>query len=381
LTGRLPVALVSSVATAAIVGGATLLVSAQTGDNTTIHACVGKLTGNLRVIDEGASCTRLETPLEWNAGGAGEPGPAGPEGPAGPAGPQGPAGPAGADGAPGGALTSLDDLVGLGCENGDFHGITALSWEEGVAAIRCEEKPLEPSEAELVADLQTFDFGTVLAPGEPLFQTVTVTNVGNGPSNPLQSGISAGSAQWEFSTTCTGVLAPLGECEYTAILRPTSPSPDGTSALVFVTDGTTTAQTQFTALVEPDLQADSDQDGSPDYLDCKPQDPRARPGAAELWDGIDNNCDGAVDNLAPIGVEATPSTLDFAVEGVRTTTISGQSFSPGTGARITEISWVGESGTRSRGRVLPWKLHNRDHPRRYRRVRHPPALDRQRFGR
>jgi hypothetical protein len=108
LTGRLPVALVSSVATAAIVGGATVLVSAQSGGDTTIHACVGKLTGNVRIIDEGKSCLRTENPTQWSQQGPeGEPGPqgaAGEEGPAGPQGEPGPQGPAGIEGPSGAGL-------------------------------------------------------------------------------------------------------------------------------------------------------------------------------------------------------------------------------------------------------------------------------------
>ena len=40
---------------------------------------------------------------------------------------------------------------------------------------------------------------------------------------------------------------------------------------------------------------DTDGDGWPDWQDCAPADPGAHPGAEELEDGIDNNCDGAVD--------------------------------------------------------------------------------------
>jgi hypothetical protein len=65
----------------------------------TVNACVGKLTGLVRIIDPAKqSCSGLEKPLSWNQRGV--PGPAGAAGPAGPAGvtgPTGPQGPAGGD--------------------------------------------------------------------------------------------------------------------------------------------------------------------------------------------------------------------------------------------------------------------------------------------
>ncbi|MFI5730659.1 collagen-like protein [Kribbella sp. NPDC051587] len=71
--------------------------SAAAEPEPTVSACVGKLTGLVRVIDPAKkqTCTSLERPMSWNQRGV--PGPAGAVGPAGPAGAQGPQGPAGAD--------------------------------------------------------------------------------------------------------------------------------------------------------------------------------------------------------------------------------------------------------------------------------------------
>jgi hypothetical protein len=44
---------------------------------------------------------------------------------------------------------------------------------------------------------------------------------------------------------------------------------------------------------------DDDQDGSPDAGDCRPLDPAYHPGAVELCDGRDENCDGIADEAFP----------------------------------------------------------------------------------
>jgi len=91
--------------------GAASWVAAGEDPSATIHACVQRDSGQVRIVSAAEACRRSETALEWNAEGpagpAGAAGPAGPAGAAGargdmgPAGPQGDTGPAGATGDPG----------------------------------------------------------------------------------------------------------------------------------------------------------------------------------------------------------------------------------------------------------------------------------------
>lgn len=98
------------------VAGAASWVAASESPSPTIHACVQRDSGQVRIVAAGEECRRTETALEWNSegpagpagvGAQGEIGPAGPQGEPGPAGPQGdagaagPAGPQGETGAPG----------------------------------------------------------------------------------------------------------------------------------------------------------------------------------------------------------------------------------------------------------------------------------------
>jgi hypothetical protein len=291
LTGRLPVALVSSVVTAAIVGGATVLVSAQTDGDTTLHACVGKLTGIERVPDAGKPCLKTETPLEWNQ-----------RGPEGPPGAPGEPGEDGADGAAG-SLTSLDDLAGLPCQIGDFHGITVLDWEGDAAAIRCGEEPPPPSGAVLTTDTpEQVNLGPLLVPSDwPAVYTVTIKNSGDMPSNPLSAFLSIGVGQldeWAFIDECASrVLQPEDTCQVTVMLDPKVPEPpgQGKSAYVFVTDGTSSVNRYFYAEVEAGPNFDFDGDGYLEPEDCDPGNPSVHPGAPEVDDDLDNDCDGVTD--------------------------------------------------------------------------------------
>jgi hypothetical protein len=82
----------SAVALAIVVAvpGAAAWASATEDRAPTIHACVDRQNGQLRIVSPGEPCRRHESALEWNS-----------QGDTGPAGAQGEMGPAGAAGAPG----------------------------------------------------------------------------------------------------------------------------------------------------------------------------------------------------------------------------------------------------------------------------------------
>jgi hypothetical protein len=87
--------------------GAASWVAASENPSPTIHACVHRETGQVRIVSAGEQCRRNETALDWNAEGPAGPAGAGTQGEVGPAGPQGdigatgPVGPQGETGAAG----------------------------------------------------------------------------------------------------------------------------------------------------------------------------------------------------------------------------------------------------------------------------------------
>jgi hypothetical protein len=117
---RTPVVVVACV----IVATGTSLAAASSikSPDDVIHACYGKYSGLLRVVEPGRRCFAFEVPISWNQ--SGPPGPAGATGPAGadgvdgvdgadgatgPEGPPGPQGPPGVQGPPGAQGGAGDD--------------------------------------------------------------------------------------------------------------------------------------------------------------------------------------------------------------------------------------------------------------------------------
>jgi Collagen triple helix repeat (20 copies) len=110
---RIPVVLVACVIVA--MGTSFAAASSKGSDSDdVIHACYGRYSGLLRIVEPGRRCFSFELPISWNQAGApgpvgatgadgedgvdgedGEDGAPGPQGPQGPPGPQGPEGPRG----------------------------------------------------------------------------------------------------------------------------------------------------------------------------------------------------------------------------------------------------------------------------------------------
>jgi hypothetical protein len=130
--------LIVSTAAAAILGAALYGgVAGAMHDTNTIHACVHKQTGIVRIVDDPDECKQSETAVEWSV-----------EGPVGPPGPQGPPGPKGDPGGLSGyeLVTSESVTVGPGGEplgefavcpagkvaTGGGHQVIAQSDPEGI---------------------------------------------------------------------------------------------------------------------------------------------------------------------------------------------------------------------------------------------------------
>ena len=64
------------------------------------------------------------------------------------------------------------------------------------------------------------------------------------------------------------------------------------------------------------IDDDDDGDGSPDSVDCGPTDPSIHPGAEELCDAVDADCDGdLVDEFADSDLDGTPDCVDIDEDG------------------------------------------------------------------
>lgn len=101
-----------------------------------------------------------------------------------------------------------------------------------------------------------------------------------------------------------GQVTELGEI---AFCREISGLPLASAATVAApgansTDAAAKAATDCQQNPIPSACLDQDNDGIVAALDCNDQDPKTRPGALELCDGVDNNCNGAVDDVERINI-------------------------------------------------------------------------------
>ena len=144
------------VAGAAIVGGSTLAL-AQVNGGDTINACV-RNSGSVRIVHEGDSCEKNETPLAWNQQG-----------------PQGEAGQPGADGQPG-----APGISGLVTEEIQFQVFAgeisqdSVFCPEGKSALGATWTTQDPANDKLVSLALLGDRVFVNIPAQTTDRAVTV---------------------------------------------------------------------------------------------------------------------------------------------------------------------------------------------------------------
>ena len=172
--------------------GAASWVAASESPSPTIHACVQRDSGQVRIIAANERCRRSESALDWNAEGpAGPSGAAGGNGPAGPKGDPGPkgdtgstgypglkgdpgaAGPAGADG-PAGAAGTQGEMGPMGPQ-GDT-GPAGATGETGPAGPQGDTGPAGPTGAPGISGWEQRTAFTTVSAGATASMTVRCTN-------------------------------------------------------------------------------------------------------------------------------------------------------------------------------------------------------------
>lgn len=150
------------------------------------------------------------------------------------------------------------------------------------------------------------------------------------PAPANKSGEIRGVLDWCAPRGASGVVAHLPGHSFQAIL-----GPSGSFALHYVPVGSYALMLDFSGLPSHSIQPvsvsenqvtdlgvisicrDSDSDTFSETDDCNDTNPRIHPGAVEVCDGVDNNCDGQVDESCLVCTDADFDGF-FAQEGCGT---------------------------------------------------------------
>lgn len=365
---RRPSRLVVSVALAALLITLTAAVASAilATDPGPFTACLGVKTNKGLVYNVAtgsepyAPCSRGDLQIAFSnaAGAQGEPGPTGPAGPqgepgepgatgqagaqgepgpAGPAGPQGPQGEPGVDGKDGADGASF---VGSACVPPDqtVGTIEVSVADDGVLTFTCVASAGGgDGDAQIAVSPVGHVFGNVTSGLQSGAITFTVMNTGGVTSGAITFFTSGVSSQ-DFLILGTGTCVPAATtlatgaaCTIDVVF---APSTVGTMTALLVVSASPggTALVSLSGVGEATLSLDADGDGYPGQwvegeeavVDCNDGNSAIHPGAVEVVNGVDDDCDGQLGSWTAYSGPGGTAGVGVCQSGIRYETEDGQ---------------------------------------------------------
>jgi hypothetical protein len=156
----------------------------------------------------------------------------------------------------------------------------------------------------------------------------------SGASGSTSSILISGSAS-EISIDNNVLQDLLGDAEY-GILHDIVPFNDPTYLCSNEFNGAFTTANRYSVPGYPEYQLDSDSDLSVNACDCAPFDGTTYPGASEINEGIDNNCNGIVDEITGVSNFASSTLFVWPAQDVATSYEVIRSDGPAFGTCATD---------------------------------------------